>query len=70
MERRLGTLSDIGRPFHRAVTTLDALALLETPSGQPASHGAEQGTAVSGLTFVRELDAYTSHLVVWWYDDD
>jgi len=32
---------EIGRPFYRAVTTLDALALIQTPSG---SEGAEGGS--------------------------
>jgi hypothetical protein len=30
---------DIGRPFYRAVTTLDALALIETPSDQSGAEG-------------------------------
>ncbi len=30
---------DIGRPFYRAVTTLDALALIETPSDQTGAEG-------------------------------
>ena len=30
---------DIGRPFYRAVTTLDTLALIETPSGTGAEGG-------------------------------
>ena len=33
------TAPDIGRPFYRAVTTLDTLALIETPSGQGAEGG-------------------------------
>jgi site-specific DNA recombinase len=30
---------DIGRPFYRAITTLDALALIETPSDQSGAEG-------------------------------
>jgi hypothetical protein len=33
------TTPDIGRPFYRAVTTLDTLALIETPSGRGAEGG-------------------------------
>ncbi|MEA2159358.1 MAG: hypothetical protein QOD66_1738 [Solirubrobacteraceae bacterium] len=31
--------ADIGRPFYRAITTLDALALIETPSDQSGAEG-------------------------------
>jgi hypothetical protein len=31
--------ADIGRPFYRAVTTLDALALIETPPGETHAEG-------------------------------
>ena len=30
---------DVGRPFYRALTTIDALALIETPSGQSGAEG-------------------------------
>lgn len=30
---------DIGRPFYRAVTTIDALSLIETPSGESGAEG-------------------------------
>jgi hypothetical protein len=30
---------EIGRPFYRAITTLDALALIETPPGQSVAEG-------------------------------
>ena len=30
---------DIGRPFYNAITSLDALALIETPSGSGAEGG-------------------------------
>jgi site-specific DNA recombinase len=33
------TTPDVGRPFYRAITSLDALALIETPSGQEGRGG-------------------------------
>ena len=48
---------DIGRPFCRAVTTLDAPALTETPSA-----GAEGGSEVDGLHWPRRDGLKWPHL--------
>ncbi len=53
---------DVGRPFYRALTTIDALALIETPSGQS---GAEGGSNSLQRWRRRELNPRPRSRVKW-----